>query len=173
MSERKTSMLGVTVTLQDRYAEEHACNSAEADVLNQVVAQNIGNNVREDIRKLMGIETPEGEKPLMPTQAQIEEHSAGVQALVDEYAKDYTLASGGRRVIRDPVERIAWRMAKEHLDDYIRDNGHKRSEIPEEEYVAEREKLAAHKDVVAAAKEELERNQARKLPKINLGATAS
>ena len=168
MAERKTSMLGVSVTLEDRYAEGHQCNAAEADVLNQTVAQNIGNNLRTDIRKLMGIEIPESGEAAKPTQAQIEEFGPAVQELVDEYAKDYTLAAGGRRVVRDPVGRIAWRMAKEHLDDHIRDNNLKRSEISDEKYAAERERIAGLNTVTKAAQEEYERTQARDLPTVKL-----
>lgn len=172
---RKVNMLGFPVEVSEPYGEGHKCNAAEADVLNQTRSQNIGNNLRDDIRKLA--EVPEKESKA--SAAMIEQHQTAVQALVTDYdlgkedengeRKDgYTLSGGGRRTVRSPLERIQWRMAGESLQAWLSESGRKRSEFSDDDWNAERERLAQDPAIVEAAQEELAKAEARKAPKVGL-----
>lgn len=173
MSEpRRVSLLGFTVEVSNPYNEGHKCNAAEADVLNQTRSQNIGNNLREEVRKLAEIK--EGESKA--SAAQIEQHSEAVQTLVSDYdlgkgsEPGYTLSSGGRRTSRNPLERIAWRMAGEAMQDWLRETGKKRGDFDDSAWNTERERLASEDpNIQKAAKAELADSEKRKPADIQLG----
>lgn len=155
---RKVSMLGFPVEVSEPYSEGHKVNAAEADVLNQTRSQNIGNNLRGEIRELASL--PEEGKA---TPAQIEQFMEAVQKLVTEYdvGKDdeagYTLSGGGRRQARSPLERIAWRIAGESLTNWLRETGKSRKDFDDESWNAERERIAREdKNILEAARFELE-----------------
>jgi len=154
---RKVTIIGFPVEVLEPYKEGHKVNAAEADVLNQTRSQNIGNNIRDELRELVGL--PEGtSKASAP---QIEQFQEAVQAKVTEYDKDYTLSGGGRRQVRDPLGRITWRLAGEALMNYLRETGQQRKDFTDEQWNAERERLAAEdKPILEAAKKELAAAQA-------------
>lgn len=105
MADMKTiTVQGVSVEVAQPYAEGHTITAAEAKSLNQTRAENIANNQRTAIKKLLDEKgsTPESVKP-------------AAQALISEYDATYefTLASvGGGRSKLSPVEKEARKIAK-------------------------------------------------------------
>lgn len=147
------------------YSEGHTLTAAEAKALNQVRSENIGNNLREKIKEL--IEAG---------------NTAEAEAQVAAYDGEYTFAmGGGERVVKDPIEREAMKIAKEQVKLALAKKGRKISDVPEgsteDEWKAKLEenyeKVAAMPEVLAAAKKAVDakRKQADNLAAaINLDA---
>lgn len=95
---------GVTVELSNPYEEGHICTAAEAKALNQVRAENIGNNNRATIKKM--VEEAGGEVDSKLTKA--------IQKLISEYELSYefTLAAAGGSTRLDPLTKEARKLAK-------------------------------------------------------------
>ena len=136
---------GHTFQVSIPYAAGHVLTEVEAKVLNQVRAENIGNNLRETVKELL----EKGD-------------TAGAEAAVAEYDKEYTFSMGGggeRRVV-DPVEREALKIAREQVKAHLAKKGRKLSDIPEgdtedswkEKLNAKIEEVAANPAVLDAAK---------------------
>lgn len=147
---KQMTINGITVAVSQPYAEGHTINEAEAKALNQVRAENIGNNRRSELKKLLEAEdaTPESVQ-------------AAAQEIVAAYDKEYvfTLASvGGGSARLDPVTKEARKIARALITDklsemgvtqkaYIEANGedsikNKIAELAENEKIVEAAKAA-------------------------------
>jgi len=135
---------GHTFSVSMPYAVGHVLTEAEAKTLNQTRAENIGNNVREAIKAALEAgNTTEAEK------------------IVADYDAQYTFSmGGGERVVKDPVEREAVKIAKEQIKLALAKKGRKLSDIPEgqtkeswdETLQAKIDEVAANPAVLDAAK---------------------
>lgn len=155
MTEKKTKIInGLTFELSQPYAEGHVCTAAEAKTLNQVRSENIGNNLRELVKK-----------------AQAEGKEAELAAAVAKYDEEYTFSIAGtstRRVL-DPVERKARQMAKDVIKAKLAEQGRKLTDIPEgltkeeweEKLEANIEKVAASDVILKAAKKAVDDEKKR------------
>lgn len=140
---KEISIHGEKFTVGAPYAEGHTLTAVEAKVLNQVRAENIGNNFRADVKKAL-----DGGGNL-----------AEVRAKFVEYDGTYTFAAGGStRTPVDPVEREAQSIAKLAVKDKIREK-HGKSvkeylavEGNQEKYDAAVEQIASQDDVLKEAK---------------------
>lgn len=110
------SIQGVSVTITQPYAAGHVVTDAEAKALNQVRAENIGNNLRKRIKELS---EAEGADPKQVAKA--------AQKLVTQYDAEYqfTLASvgGGGSSKLSPIEKEARRIARELVNNKLREIG--------------------------------------------------
>ena len=137
---------GVAFEISAPYAEGHALSEAEAKVLNQVRSENIGNNLREKLKKA----AEEG--------ASIEALQATVAELDASYVFNMRTASASAKL--DPYEKEAIKIARELLKAHLANSGRKLTVAPEgltedewnEKIDAEVERIAGSDKVVAAAK---------------------
>ena len=79
----------VSVKVPQPYSEGHKCSANEAGVLNQIVCENVRNNLREGVKKMVA----NGED------------AKAIQAFVSSYADDYKFGErkGGGFRTADPV----------------------------------------------------------------------
>lgn len=113
MPDSKTKIiLGETFSIRQPYTEGHTLTAAEAKALNQVRAENIGNNLRGQVKE-----------------AQESQNTGGLASLVADYDAKYEFTmgnvGGGTRVVRDPVEREARTIAREILKAHLAKSGRK------------------------------------------------
>lgn len=124
---RQKSIGELVVTVPQPFtAGPRELTEGEAAALNQVIAENLGNNLRAKFAA--GITEGEGEsattRPYTPEEA---------QAVVDEYLARYEMGvrqvgSGESRVV-DPVEREARKLAKDKAKELVKNAGRKQSEV--------------------------------------------
>ena len=147
MPDTKTKTInGVAFEISQPYEAGHALTEAEARVLNQTRAENIGNNVRAKLKEMQ--EAGEDEKAMT--------------ALVAEKDAEYefTLANAGSSRSLDPYEREAIKIARNLLKQHLAETGRKLTVPPEgeteeswkEKVEAQAEKLSTSEQVVAVAK---------------------
>jgi len=152
MSEKKEiTVQGVLVEVSQPYAEGHQITEAEAKALNQVRAENIGNNVRTKIKEML--ESVDGD---------VEKIAKDARALVAEKDKDYifTLASvGGGATRLDPLTKECRSLAKQYVTGKIKEKGMTQKEYLEKngedsikELVAQ---ISENPKIVEAAKKNL------------------
>lgn len=156
MADTKLKVIdGMEFQVRAPYAEGHTLNAAEAKTLNQVRAENIGNNLRSFIKEAKA----EGKSA--------EEITAAVEAYDAEY--EFSLAVGSTARKLDPVEREAIKIAKEIIKAHLAKTGRKLTVAPEgmtkeewEDKVAEQvETLAARDEVLKEAKKAVAAQQKR------------
>lgn len=127
------------------YSEGHKINAVEANVLNQTMAENIGNNFRARVQAtLTGAEGAMSESDL--------------RAAFDDYASKYefTLASaGGGRSTMTPLERECRKLAKGIVTALLTKEGRKVKEVEKEAFEAEVARYAATEPVQKAAAKNL------------------
>lgn len=153
METKQITVQGVKVTISQPYAAGAVITEAEAKALNQVRAENIGNNKRKEITDLTGTD---------------EEIAAAAQALISAYDAEYVfnLASvGGGRAPTDPVEKEARRIAREFIAGKLKENG-----ITQKAYLAANgedaiklkiAELAEDPEVIKAAKAAIKEREKR------------
>lgn len=152
----KSKMInGLSFEIREPYAEGQTINAAEAKALNQVRSENIGNNLRSQIKALQEKSAPEAE----------------ITALVAAYDAEYTLTlsavSSARKL--DPVEKEALAIARELVKNHLASQGRKLSTVPEgmtkeeweDKLEANYESIAAQEDVIAEAKKAVKAKEAR------------
>ena len=106
---REITIQGQELSIEVPYEEGHVLSGAEASQLNQVYAENIGNNFRSKVKELL-----EGGSNLDQ-----------LQAALDAYAETYEFgvrrSSGGsvKRVV-DPVQKEMRSLAKKALGDFFK-----------------------------------------------------
>ena len=111
-----TSISGLRFTLATPYSEGHVVNAVEAGVLNQTLAENIGNNLRKRVSEYVAAAEEQTGAEL--TEAQIEKLTAKIQVeIVDPYAAEYKLEAKkpSSPRVSDPVEKEVRRLAKDAL----------------------------------------------------------
>lgn len=151
---KEITVQGVIVTINAPYVPGHVITEAEAKALNQVRAENIGNNVRKSVTEM--IEAAGGKEALT------DEHRAAIQALVNEKDATYefTLASvGGGREPVDPLAKECRAVARAWLTAEL-----KKQKMTQKEYAAANGEdafdnkvavLAEHPEIVKVAKKNL------------------
>lgn len=145
---RSRTIAGVQVTVPAPYAEGHTITEAEANMLNQTIAENFSNN----LRKAIG-EFKDGETVRVAT-------SDEAQALVDAYAAEYepgvrARGEGGGAVQLSPVDREVRDMATQKVKDFLKTKGLKQKDV---EFAKLRDGLIEkHRDALYAAAEKVVR----------------
>ena len=107
------------------YAAGHVVTEAEAAMLNQTVAENIGNNLRQKIKD--GQLDADGNPTGVPFTA--EEAQAMVDAYTAEYEPGVRTSGGGSARIVDPVEKEARNMAKSKVLEHVKAKGLKAKDV--------------------------------------------
>lgn len=122
---RNRTISGVEITVPEVYAEGQTIGAGEASMLNQTIAENVSNNLRDRIAKFLPEGAPEGTEP---RQATVEE----AQALVDAYLANYTpgVRSGGGGAPRlTPLDRKVRELATAKLQEVLAAKGKKRKDV--------------------------------------------
>lgn len=153
---KEMTINGVAVTVSQPYEPGHQITEAEAKALNQVRAENIGNNTRKQIKELL--DSVEGDASKV---------SGAIQKLVSEYDAGYefTLASvGGGATRLDPLTKECRNIARNFITGKLKEAG-----ISQKDYLEKNGpdaikskviELADNPQIVAAAKKALaERNK--------------
>lgn len=151
---KEITVQGIIVSVATPYAPGHVITEAEAKALNQVRAENIGNNSRKQLQEL--IEAAGG------ADAITDAVRAAAQAIVTERDANYefTLASvGAGRAPVDPLDKECLAVAKSWLMGKLKEAGTTLKAYTEkngEEAVkAKLAEVAAHPDVIKLAKKNL------------------
>lgn len=140
------------LTVSTPYVEGHTITEAEAKALNQTRAENVGNNVRASVKKLLD----EAGNP-DPVPADLKEQ---IQELVSERDAEYefTLQNVGGSTSRlSPVESEARKMGRERVNAAIKEKGMTvkayREEKGDDKYEALIADVASRPAIIEAAKE--------------------
>ena len=146
---------GISFELSTPYVEGQTINAAEAKALNQVRAENIGNNVRDRIKTAQAEGKSEDE----------------IRAFVAEVDSSYVLSlsqvSAARKL--DPLEKEALVLAREMLKAHLAKDGRKLTVAPagetdeswKEKVDAQLDSIAANEAVIAEAKKILKAKESR------------
>ena len=147
------TIYGIDFPVASPYAEGHVVTEAEAKALNQVRAENIGNNMRAKVRAELAEDGSISQDALEK-----------LLALFADYDANYvfTLASvGGGRKVTDPVEAEARRMAKAAISAKLKSQGRALKEVDPDALAAAIAKLAEDPKIRKAAEKAVkERNDA-------------
>jgi hypothetical protein len=157
MATKEMTINGVTVEVSQPYEAGHQITEAEAKALNQVRAENIGNNTRKSIKDML--EAADGDATAI---------QADVQDLISKYDAEYefTLASvgGGSTSRLDPLTKECRSIARNFIVGKLKEQG-----ISQKDYLeangenAIKDKvveLADHPKIVEAAKKALAEREA-------------
>lgn len=157
---------GETFQLSNPYQAGHQLTEIEANVLNQVRSENIGNNLRAAVK-----DAKEKRDKGDPTDFD------GLKALVADYDEKYSFALGGGGAPRkDPVEREAYTLAVEFVKGDLAKKGRTWKQVPEglteEEWVAKRDavvdQVASRENIIELARQRVEQKKA-----LNAGGSAA
>lgn len=157
MATKEMTINGVTVEVSQPYEAGHPITEAEAKALNQVRAENIGNNTRKSIKEML--EAAGGDATAI---------QADVQELISKYDAEYefTLASvgGGSSSRLDPLTKECRSIARNFIVGKLKEQG-----ISQKDYLAANGEnaikdkvveLAEHPKIVEAAKKALAEREA-------------
>lgn len=125
---REISVQGLAVTVKQPYTEGHVITPSEAYALNQTFAENIGNNVRALINKLLKEHTKDKIEELP------HEVLRALRAKAEEYSDSYEFSISGRggpRAPVDPVAREAFKIAGDILRGHLKKKEIKLADLPE------------------------------------------
>lgn len=118
------------------YLTGHVCTEAEASILNQTLAENISNNLRDKLvtgRPAIEAKAAADGQPAVRAEAARPWTVEEAQALVDSYVTSYEPGvrggGGGAPRITDPVEREALNIAGEQVDNFLETKGVKRKDV--------------------------------------------
>lgn len=140
---KKLMIAGEAFEVQCPFDAGYVLTEADARHLNQVRAENIGNNMRAAVKE-------HKEKGTLD-QAQRE---------VAEYDQKYTFAMPGvGRVVRDPVEREARSIAREQLKLYLAQQGRKLKDADPEKLEARIEEISQREEVLKEARTRVKQKQ--------------
>lgn len=152
---KQMTIQGVVVEVSQPYAAGHKITEAEAKALNQVRAENIGNNMRKAVRD--ALEAADGDTAAV---------QADIQAKVTEYdgSYEFTLASvGGGSTRLDPLTKECRAIARNFIAGKLKEAG-----ISQKDYLAANGEnaikdkiieLADNPQIVEAAKAALKRRE--------------
>jgi hypothetical protein len=120
------TIAGVKVSVIAPYAAGYTINEGEAAMLNQTLAENFSNNLREKIGEYVPEGSPEG------TEARVASPEEA-QAIVDTYMAEYVpgvrrAGAGGARAL-DPVEKEMKAIAQTKLDELLKGKGLTRKKV--------------------------------------------
>jgi hypothetical protein len=142
------SISGETFEVSAPYLAGHILTEAEAKVLNQTRAENIGNNFRADVKKALA----EGTLDL-------------VRAAITKYDAEYQFSMSTARQPIDPIEAEAFKIAKEVVKVRIAEakgltvKKYLEIEGNEAKYEAAVEKVAMQEDTIKLAKKRVSEKQ--------------
>lgn len=148
MSMKKITIAGAEFEISAPYVEGAVITAAEAKVLNQTRAENIGNNFRKSVKDALEAEG-----------ADLTNVTALIAAYDAEYA--FTLSNATRTPV-DPVDAEAQRLAREYVKAKLAAAGHKSLkdylaiEGNEAKYDAAVEKVAGMDEIVKQAKKRVD-----------------
>lgn len=113
---KTVTIQGIVVEMSTPYEEGHKITEAEAKALNQMRAENIGNNLRKTVKDM--IETSGGEVT--------DKLAKEVQKMVTERDSEYeftlaTVAGGGTKL--DPLTKEARAVAKAYITGQLKEAG--------------------------------------------------
>lgn len=137
MSETQTiTIQKIEFTIKAPYAAgPRELSAAEASTLNQVFGENIRNNAAGRIKAAAEKATKEGREFSIDTEtiAQEDGTTKTLRQVIQEYADSYEF---GVRAVRksepvDPVEREAFRIAKQTVTEALAQRGQKAKDLPE------------------------------------------
>lgn len=117
------------------YPTGHICSEAEASILNQTLAENISNNLRDklvDGRQAIEAKAAADGQPAIQAEPARPWTPEEAQALVDKYVVAYepgVRTGGGTPRVTDPVEREALNIAGEQVDTFLEGKGVKRKDV--------------------------------------------
>lgn len=137
-----TSILGIALTLTAPYAEGHALTEIEAEVLNRVRAENIGNNLRAAVAKE---NTGTSKEPAFSADA-----LAKIEELAKSYDAEYVFtkrAAGEGRKSVDPIQSEARKLARSVITEKLRAAGRSTKDVEKEKLEAAIDQLAANADI--------------------------
>ena len=149
---KTVTIAGISFEIGQPFDEGHTCSAAEAKVLNQVRAENIGNNVRKRINELKDEEgniDAAGSKTAVKLVAEVDE------------GYEFTLATVGARRVTDPLEREILSLARSVVANNIKESGKtvkdfREAEGGEERYAQLIEQVSEMDAVKDAAKQQLQ-----------------
>ena len=153
MTDKKTmTVQGVSVEVTQPYAEGHTVTDAEAKALNQVRAENIGNNLRKAIKDMLEADGATTESVQKAAQAEVTKYDGEYQ---------FTLASvgGGSAARLDPLTKECRAIARNFIGMKLKEAG-----TSQKDYLAKNGadsikvkiiELADNEQIVAAAKKSL------------------
>lgn len=147
MSQKTVKIAGALFTLTAPYAEGHSLTAAEAKALNQVRAENIGNNVRKKIEEMKG----EGDW----TDATLQTAAEHVASIDASYVFNLTNIGGGKKSA-DPVEAEATKIAKERVATALKNAGKTLKDVDKDKLAAKVAEVAAREDVMKLARKRVE-----------------
>lgn len=154
MTTKEITVQGIVVAVSAPYVAGHTITEAEAKALNQVRAENIGNNVRKQVTEL--IEANGGKDAIS------EETKKAAQALVAEKDASYvfTMASvGGGRESLDPLTKECRSVARSFLTGKLKEAGMTQKAYDEKNgedaFASKVIELADHPEIVKVAKKNL------------------
>lgn len=152
---KQMTIQGVVVEVSQPYAAGHKITEAEAKALNQVRAENIGNNMRKAVKD--ALDAADGDTAAV---------QADIQAKVTEYdgSYEFTLASvGGGSTRLDPLTKECRAIARNFIAGKLKEAG-----ISQKDYLAANGEnaikdkiieLADNPQIVEAAKAALKRRE--------------
>lgn len=158
MSQKTVKIAGALFTLTAPYAEGHPLTAAEAKALNQVRAENIGNNARKKIEEMKG----EGDW----TDATLQTAAEHVASIDASYVFNLTNIGGGKKSA-DPVEAEAMKIAKERVAAALKNAGKTLKDVDKDKLAAKVAEVAAREDVMKLARKRVE-ERAKAAGDINL-----
>lgn len=135
---KEMTINGITVAVSQPYEAGHQITEAEAKALNQVRAENIGNNLRKTLKEM-----------LAEVEGDVEAVQADAQAAVSEYDENYefTLASvGGGSSRLDPLTKECRSIARAFITGKLKEKG-----ISQKDYLAQHGENAIKDKVIALA----------------------
>lgn len=124
-STKKISIYDLEFDITQPYEEGQTINAHEAKTLNQTRGENISNNFRSEVKKVLDL--PEGAE----REAKLDE----LRSRFAQYDAEYSFASGGGRV-SDPVERRARQIIKDAFSAHLATQGRKLKDVPAEDLEA-------------------------------------
>ncbi len=141
---KKLTIAEQTFNVNEPYQAGHTITEIEAKVLNQTRAENVGNNLRTTIKEALEKGKSHDE----------------MQEIVAKYDGEYDFSKGGsNRVVLDPLEKEARKVAREYIKDYLAEQGRKLKEVEDEALEAEIDRIAQNDQVLELAKERLAAKQ--------------
>lgn len=144
-----TRIMGVSVSVPAPFSTGHVCTDVEAAILNQIMAENIGNNMRAKVKEMLG-GTAVAELP--------DSLRASIQSAVSEYAATYELRAGrtgASSTATSPLDKMIRKIVLAALKQKLKEKGIKWNDVSEEARETMIEKASTNEKIIAAAKKRL------------------
>lgn len=121
---------GYLFTIQQPFSSGHFCTEGEAQALNGLLAENVSNNLRDEVKKVVEL--------LSPGEVLGEAQEAALQAKFDTYTANYQfLVKHVSRYAKGIIEAEAHQLALEKLEGECRANGMEFDTVTRDRLLAE------------------------------------